>query len=524
MNANFEKHLKLLNFDKEYLLFRGIKRGFEKECLRVDNTGTLAKTKHPKSLGSSLMHPMITTDYSEGLLEFITPPTEDLFAPFEMLTQLHQFTYHVLEKEYLWAGSMPCNLPKEEDIPIAEYGPSNLGKLKHIYRKGLGYRYGRKMQTIAGIHYNFSLPTHFFEHHYGHSQTQMPLKNFISEQYLGLIRNGLRWGWLLALLFGASPAICKNFLNSEIQQLPFLKPWQNSFIGPFATSLRLSDLGYHNKKESAERISYNSYEAFLKTMYEAVHTSSPNFSKIGVLVDGEYRQLNNSILQLEDEYYALMRPKRLPNRGERKICALIRDGIEYIEVRALDLNPYLPLGLDSKIAHFMDVFLITCLFLDSPPLTANEQLKVNHNQHLIVTEGRKPGLKLRNEHNEEVLAIQMADHFLESMLIISGYLDQAYNVTVFKEAVIYAREILKNKETLPSALMIEEMISQKKSYFELIQYWSLEHQKTFKSLPFPMDMVQYYDNLAKTSLIEQKALEESESSPFSDYLQQYLRP
>lgn len=155
MKKPFLKRIAALEASSACSTLKNIKRGFEKESLRVNPEKKISNASHPKALGSSLMHPRITTDYSEALLEFITPPTDAVEEPLNILHEIHQFTYSVLKDEYLWAASMPCLLGQENDIPIAEYGSSNFGRLKNVYRRGLGHRYGRKMQTIAGLHYNF---------------------------------------------------------------------------------------------------------------------------------------------------------------------------------------------------------------------------------------------------------------------------------------------------------------------------------------------------------------------------------
>ena len=128
-----------------------MKRGIEKESLRVTPEGRLSQTPHPLNLGSSLTHPSITTDYSESLLEFITPPDESIDATLEQLKKIHGFVYKNINNEILWVNSMPCVVGDNDSIPIAQYGKSNIGKIKTLYRVGLDHRYGRLMQTIAVI-------------------------------------------------------------------------------------------------------------------------------------------------------------------------------------------------------------------------------------------------------------------------------------------------------------------------------------------------------------------------------------
>src|SRR6187431_562001 len=196
----------------------GIRRGIEKESLRALPTGTLALTPHPLALGSALTHPHITTDFSESQLELITGVHPDADGCLEELTAIHQAVIRALGDELLWASSMPCNLPADEAIPIGRYGTSNVGRAKSVYRMGLSYRYGRRMQTISGIHYNWSMP------------------GVGNEGYFALIRNFRRYSFLLLYLFGASPAVCSSFVAGHEHRLEALGP--HTLHLPQATSLR----------------------------------------------------------------------------------------------------------------------------------------------------------------------------------------------------------------------------------------------------------------------------------------------
>ncbi|MEO5659332.1 MAG: glutamate--cysteine ligase, partial [Polaromonas sp.] len=183
---------------------KGMRRGIEKESLRSQTSGALAMTPHPAALGSALTHPSITTDFSESQVELVTSAHVSPEAALGQLTQLHQFTYRALQEngdEMLWVSSMPCGLPTDETIPIAHFGSSNVGRAKSVYRMGLSHRYGRRMQTISGIHYNWSLP------------------GVTSEQYFALIRNFRRHAFLLLYLFGASPAVCSTFVAGRQHEL-----------------------------------------------------------------------------------------------------------------------------------------------------------------------------------------------------------------------------------------------------------------------------------------------------------------
>ena len=142
----------------------GIRRGIEKESLRVAPDGNLSGRSHPRELGSTLTHPNITTDFSEAQLELITGVHATPEACIGQLHEIHRYVYSSLDDELLWVASMPCFVGDDADIPVGRYGTSNIGMAKTVYRLGLGHRYGRLMQTISGIHYNFSLPERLLGH------------------------------------------------------------------------------------------------------------------------------------------------------------------------------------------------------------------------------------------------------------------------------------------------------------------------------------------------------------------------
>ena len=320
------------------LIRRGL-RGIEKECLRVDREGHLSARTHPTRLGSALTHPYLTTDYSEAQLEFVTPPYPTNWETVQFLCDSHCFVSQNLEDELLWAQSMPCVVNPNADLPIATYGQSNLGQMKTIYRRGLGYRYGRAMQAISGVHYNYSLPVSFWEPFREQQKSTESLQRFISDQYMGLVRNYRRMAWLFVYLFGASPALCKSFCPDGHEILEELN--SSTWYGPFSTSLRMSDIGYRNKTQAGLQISANSLEDYTAGLAAAVTTPSAGYEKIGVRVNGAYRQLSANILQIENEYYSSIRPKPAPGGNVPPIVRLRDVGVDYVgpPVRASSAPP-----------------------------------------------------------------------------------------------------------------------------------------------------------------------------------------
>jgi glutamate--cysteine ligase len=307
------RRLKLLSEPANLSLLQQCLHGIERECLRVTGEGRLAQTPHPEALGSALTHESITTDYSESLLEFITPALTDPAATLERLETIHRFAYSKLGNEFLWSPSMPCPLPAEEDIPIAYYGTSNIGRLKYVYRQGLALRYGRTMQCIAGIHYNFSLPAEFWPLLKAAEGSELDARDYQSSAYLALIRNFRRYSWLLMYLFGASPALDAGFLRGQAHQLEQLDP--KTLYLPYATSLRMSDLGYQSNAQAGLTPCYDNLTSYTDSLRKAVATPYPPYVEVGTHQNGEWVQLNTNILQIENEYYSNIRPTPASGRS-----------------------------------------------------------------------------------------------------------------------------------------------------------------------------------------------------------------
>jgi len=372
---------------------KGIRRGVERETLRISANGHLAQTPHPELLGAALTHKWITTDFAEALLEFITPVDEDIDHLLAVLRDIHRYVARHLGDERMWPLSMPCFINHAQPIELAQYGSSNVGRFKTLYREGLKNRYSTLMQVISGVHYNFSLPLAFWQARLGITD-EASGKDPISDGYLRLIRNYYRFGWIIPYLFGASPAICSSFLAGRKTDLPFEKAKSGMIYLPFATSLRLSDLGYTNKSQSQLGITFNRIEEYITGLKQAIHTPSADYQRIGLERDGKRLQINTNVLQIENELYAPIRPKRVTRRDETPSDALKRGGIEYIEVRSLDINPFSPIGIDERQARFLDLFLIWCALADAPYMNAQEVLCTRSNWNKVILEGRKPGLTL----------------------------------------------------------------------------------------------------------------------------------
>lgn len=519
MSQNLHANLELLIKSGHVGLLGSLQHGLEKEGLRVDAKGQIAQTAHPRSLGSTLTHEQITTDYSEALLEFITPVHTDIDAMINELKALHQFSYENIGSEELWNASMPCHIPSEEAIRIAEYGSSNIGQLKHIYRVGLQYRYGKMMQCIAGIHYNFSLPEAFWPVWRELKGSSLSDKHLASAGYFALIRNFRRTSWLLLYLFGASPAVGKDFMQGSQHQLQEFD--KDSLYLPYATSLRMSDLGYSNRAQEGLNVCFNQLSTYATSLQQAIHTVHPPYKALGVKVDGNYRQLNANVLQIENEYYSDVRPKRVTLSGEKPVHALIDRGVQYIEVRNTDINPLLPVGIDAEQAHFLDAYLLSCLFGSDNHLSDRECSLLNLNKSTVVKEGRKPGLRM-NQLDGETSREQLGAEILDQVAAVAAVLDQVHETQAYSRAVERQRERLADPELTPSAQILSEMHSSGLNYQDWVLHKSREQRELLTQSPMSQTARDAFVKAAAESLEKQKALESQTQEPFDQFLEHYL--
>ena len=498
-------------------ILRGITRGYERECLRVDATGKLAATPHPLALGSKLTHPWITTDYAEALLEFITPPSQDPDFPLAFLRDIHRFTAQQLQGEVMWAGSMPCGLGEDKDIPIADYGHSNAARFKAAYREGLGLRYGRKMQTIAGAHYNWSLPEPFWLALKDCCAAGTDTQAFVSERYFGLIRNFLRYGWLIPYLFGASPAICKSFMQGQKSSLLELVP--GTLYGPYATSLRMSDLGYQNRAQANLNVSFNSLAEYTRALEAAIRTPDPFYEELGVRDGARWKQLNANLLQIENEFYAAIRPKRIGKLGERPAKALQTYGVEYVEVRLFDLNPFIDIGIAPEQSTFADVLLLMCLFRESPPITSREQSENDENKNRVVTRGRQPDLQLL-VHNREQPFRPLAHELFDDMQPFAEMLDAAYGGRRYTSTMQGLRQRIDQPDSTPSAQVLSAAREQG-GFFNYTMALAEQHQRQLRAQPLDAASSAAFVASVQTSLTEHQRLEALPQENFDDYVAHY---
>jgi glutamate--cysteine ligase len=519
VSQDFEKRLGALSAGGENPLAGGLK-GVEKEALRIDELGDLSRKQHPVALGSALTNRYITTDFSEALLEFVTPAFSTTWETLQFLCDIHQFTYENIGDELLWVASMPCRLPADADVPIARYGNSNVGRLKTVYRNGLGLRYGRHMQTIAGVHFNYSLPESFWPRYRAILGDGRDEEAFRSDHYLGLVRNFRRFGWLILYLSGASPAMCRSFAGEAGLDMPSLDP--HTYYGPFATSLRMSDLGYSNRNQSAINISLNGLAEYIRDLADAMRTPDANYERLGVKVGDEYRQLSANRLQIENEYYSPIRPKRVARSGERPTAALRRGGVEYVEIRSLDVNMNDPAGVNQNTMRFIEAFLVYCLLEDSPPLDVPMIEECKANQTQTARRGRDPEFRLLRG-GEPVRLADWAREIVGKVDGIAAILDQDDGGDSYAQAVSSMSALLDDPEATPSARMLAELRDQRCSYFEYILNLSRGHKNYFAAVtPLSISRAAEFEQEAARSIDRQRRIEAGDETSFDEFLARYI--
>lgn len=504
----------------------GMLRGIEKEGLRMQPDGFLASTPHPTKLGSKLTHPFITTDYSESLLELITDPKDSPKATLAMLRQLHVLVYHAIkDDELMWPLSMPCMLTSEDtDIPLADYGSSNIGKLKTLYRSGLGVRYGRRMQTIAGLHYNLSFGDDLFQtwQEQGEDTSEVPhtasLDEFKNTKYLGLIRNFKRMTGLVLYLLGASPSVCPCFLTGRQHDLVLLN--DKTYYKPGATSLRMGKLGYTNSVQEHLDIRYNNLPEYIKGLRAAIQTPHEHFAELGVDdQDGNPIQINNHILQIENEYYSPIRPKQIAERGESPTEALERRGIAYVEFRAIDLDPYSDVGIRLSSACFLEILALYCLLSDSPELLPAEEDLLSENVERVVNHGRDPNLKILTCSGESLFSEWM-QHHLDKMLPLASMLDTHHGGNDYRTALALMQGKARNPNLTLSA-QVESDSKQLGSTWQLGFTLACQHRALLLQQTLSPNTQAKYEVLAEKSIMQQAELEAADTEDFKQFLQQY---
>ena len=521
LHSNLDKRLAGVINAGNAKLFSGGSIGLEKESLRVSPDGSISRTRHPQALGSALTNAYITTDYSEALTEIITPPFSDSRDALEFLGDAHAFVYSELDDEILWATSMPCVLEGGANIPIAEYGISNAGFMKTVYRRGLGHRYGRVMQVISGVHFNYSPSDAFWQMFQELERDSGLPRDFIGKSYFGMVRNLQRYGWLIPYLFGASPAICKSFIGEKNTRLTEFN--ENTYFEPFATSLRMGDIGYTNSREKSVGINvcYDSLDSYITSLSSAINTSCAEWERIGTVINGRYEQLNTNILQIENEHYSTVRPKQIAGGLEKPTLALKKRGVRYVELRSIDVNAFHPLGVSQEQLLFLEAFMIFCLLQDSPAISSKEQMAIDWNLELVAHRGRDDRIRLLRQ-NEEIKLRDWANEICSNMLAIGEQLDGNDPERPYSSVLKQQLEVIADPARTPSAMMLAEMRNTGEGFYHFAQRISLQHKHFFDDWSLDPVRKQLFKDEARRSIEQQNDMEDADEVSFERFLDQYF--
>lgn len=501
-----------LNQNEKDILAFG-KKGIERETLRIDKNNLISQDSHNKYLGSALCHKYITTDFSEALLEFVTPAFQKKEELISFLSESHHYVSKKIKKEKLWPLSMPPHFDHEDDIPIAKYGISNQALLKTIYRNGLVYRYGKAMQAISGVHFNYSFSEQIWNFNLLESKniTKKKLKEII---YFRALRNMHKMNWIVLYFFGASPIVDKNFLGNHQEDF---KNYKDAIYLPNATSLRMSNLGYQNFNQSKIAVSLDTLEDYIESLYKLTNTHNPKFSLSSKTVDKLSIQLNANQLQIEDEYYAISRPKSSEISDLRAISKLKKFGVDYLEFRSLDINPFSPVGIDLKTINFLEAFIMFCAFSPSPILTEKDVKEFRNNNLLVAKKGREPNLELTKD-NKKIKLKTWANQILELMQpYFEIYSSDRQDSMSYKEQV-------EDPETTLSGKFMETVFNSNMDLNEFGIRLANKNKRHFVSLDKDKNSIwELLDRETINSQIKQRALDIPNSESFQTHLEKYLK-
>lgn len=519
--STFAQRLSTLASPEVANTLKGVMRGIERETLRINGNGSIAQTAHPKPLGSALSHEHITTDFSEALLEFITIPHQDPRQALAQLRDIHKFVLARMGDERLWPMSMPCYIESEDSIPIAQYGTSNVGKMKTLYRVGLKNRYGSMMQAIAGVHFNFSLPQAFWGKWLPATNAGNADQDAVSAAYFAQIRNYRRFCWLIPYLYGASPALCGSFIQGKQSSLPFERLPSGAYFLPYATSLRMSDLGYTNKAQSGLNVCYNELDNYVRSLRQAINTPSAEFAKFAGKKDGQYQQLNANVLQIENELYSPIRPKQPTQKLEKPTDALAARGVSYIEVRALDVNPFSEVGISLEQFYFLEAFLVYCAIFPSAEMNAADFSETEKNLRAVVIEGRKPGLHLHKE-GQAVALQQWATEVLAGIAEVAKILDQVHGGSAYQSSVAHELEKIHHPELTPSARILHHLQSTGEGTGAYALQMAEQYKQRLLQHQYSYHTEQELEQMALASLKAQQDAEQADIQSFDEFLRDYF--
>lgn len=352
---------------KENSLGLDIKKGrfgIEKESLRVNENGELALTNHPKFFGDKIKNPYITVDFSESQIEMITPTESSVEKAYDFLRNIHEIVATNLKDEYLWSQSVPPILPSEELIPLGKF-PQN--KELEKYREKLALKYGRKKQLLSGIHFNFSFDDEFLKELYELSKEKTSFKEFKNNIYLKISRNYFKYGWMIIYLLGASPVIHETYLQKCIDKMK--KFTEDTYYFEDLVSFRNGSCGYRNEKDFF--VNYESVDKYVESLERLIEKESISSAK---------------------EYYS---PIRLKTKNPKEILLELKNsGIEYLEFRSIDLNPFSEIGIEKADLEFLHLFILFLFLKDDEPFEEKDYFRYLKNQEILANKGNSDEFRL----------------------------------------------------------------------------------------------------------------------------------
>lgn len=414
MKSDLLMQVKELTYLDKHLLCGDF--GLEREGLRVDSNGVLSFEKHPEIFGDKISNPYITTDFSESQIELITPAFNSCEETYNFLSNLYNIVVlDIKEDEYIWSQSMPCIIPSDKEIPIATYNEdSQAGYEARSYRELLMKKYGGKKQLISGIHYNFSFNEEMIKRLYENSNEEIEFKQFKDDVYLKMARNYLRYRWLILYLLGGTGVIHESYTKECVRQLEEVA--DGAFSNEGAVSYRNSECGYKNKVD----------------LY-------PDYSSAAGYVKSINEYIENGIIESHKELYSSVRLKAKDNNN--LLESIEMDGINYLEYRSIDINPFDKCGVSLDDLKFLQVFNIF-LLLKEEQNYEKWQEEADENQNLIARYGHENiDLKLNGE------AIKR----------------EAWSLDILEEIKLINNELSLGKENIID-LMIEKVKNYKLTY------------------------------------------------------------
>lgn len=420
----------IIKTNELFNLFKQVNIGIEREALRTKENYKLALTDAPKPLGKRAIHPYLVTDFSESQPELITPAVPSVQETLKWLSALHDvYLRSMPEDEYLWPFSMPNILPETDDIPIIRVPE----QFEIDYREHLAELYGKNLQMISGIHYNFSFSDEFIEALYKAADTDLSLQLFKDEVYLKLVRNFLRYHWLITYLYGAAPKADSTFYASKTH--PKEEPTA------YMRSIRNSSYGYHNFNDV--HVPLTSTKDYAKKVQELV---------------------KNEVISEEREFYG---DARLKGKG-KLVQGLVDHGIKYVELRSIDINPFAEFGLSKEQIEFIHLFLMTMVWLDEE-----------------IDEG---GIKLGNRLNSDVAMeepfahTEVEDEGLRILQEMQALLDQASLPKSYQDVLDKAFEAMRNPELTLASRVVNQI--ENRSYLEIGEEIGLANKAKALEKPF----------------------------------------